>query len=50
MVSGVGPKETLEKFDIDVISELKGVGQNMWVRITVMPSMAAYALAALLTD
>lgn len=30
MVSGVGPKETLEKYDIPVISDLPGVGQNMW--------------------
>jgi len=30
MVSGVGPAETLEKFDIPVISDLAGVGQNMW--------------------
>lgn len=29
MVSGVGPKETLEKFDIPIISDLPGVGQNM---------------------
>ena len=32
MVSGIGPRETLEKFDIQVLSELPGVGQNMWVR------------------
>ena len=30
MVSGIGPKETLQKFDIPVISDLPGVGQNMW--------------------
>lgn len=30
MVSGVGPAETLKKFDIPVVSELPGVGQNMW--------------------
>lgn len=29
MVSGVGPRETLEKFDIEVLSELPGVGQNV---------------------
>ena len=34
MVSGVGPKETLKKLGIDIVSELKGVGQNMWVSIT----------------
>ena len=32
MVSGVGPKATLEKHGIPVLSELPGVGQNMWVR------------------
>jgi choline dehydrogenase len=33
MVSGVGPKETLKKFDIPIISDLAGVGQNMWDHI-----------------
>ncbi|OTB00680.1 hypothetical protein M426DRAFT_65339 [Hypoxylon sp. CI-4A] len=28
MVSGVGPKETLEQFDIPVVADLPGVGQN----------------------
>lgn len=32
MVSGIGPKETLEALDIPVIADLAGVGQNMWVR------------------
>ncbi|KAI6912136.1 GMC oxidoreductase [Hortaea werneckii] len=30
MVSGVGPSETLQKFDIPVVSDLAGVGQNLW--------------------
>ena len=30
MVSGIGPQETLQKNGIDVISNLAGVGQNMW--------------------
>lgn len=30
MVSGVGPRDTLEGLNIPVISELPGVGQNMW--------------------
>ncbi|TVY45325.1 Dehydrogenase [Lachnellula subtilissima] len=33
MVSGVGPAATLEEFDIDVVSDLAGVGQNMWDHI-----------------
>ena len=38
MASGIGPKQTLEKYDIDVLSDRGGVGQNMqdhiWVAIT----------------
>lgn len=30
MVSGVGPKQTLDKFSIPIVSDLPGVGQNMW--------------------
>ncbi|MCJ1356957.1 MAG: hypothetical protein MMC33_006953 [Icmadophila ericetorum] len=30
MVSGVGPAVTLEKYGIDVVSDLPGVGQNEW--------------------
>lgn len=30
MVSGIGPKETLEKLDIPVVVEAPGVGQNLW--------------------
>lgn len=30
MVSGIGPQDTLQQFDIPVISNLPGVGQNMW--------------------
>ena len=33
MVSGVGPKNLLSQFDIPVISDLPGVGQNMWDHI-----------------
>ena len=35
MVSGIGPKETLEANDIEVISERKCVGQNLWDHIWV---------------
>ena len=34
MVSGVGPAVTLEKYGIDVVSDLPGVGQNEWVSIS----------------
>jgi choline dehydrogenase-like flavoprotein len=30
MVSGIGPSETLRKYGIEVLSDLPGVGQNMW--------------------
>lgn len=30
MVSGIGPRDILEKFSIPCIQNLKGVGQNMW--------------------
>lgn len=33
MVSGVGPKATLEKFRIPCVQNLGGVGQNMWDHI-----------------
>jgi choline dehydrogenase-like flavoprotein len=38
MVSGIGPKETLNKFDIKPVSTLEGVGQNMWDHIFFGPS------------
>ncbi|KAF4951454.1 hypothetical protein FSARC_12909 [Fusarium sarcochroum] len=38
MVSGIGPKETLDKFDIEHVSVLEGVGQNMWDHIFFGPS------------
>lgn len=38
MVSGVGPKETLDKFDIDIIADRPGVGQNMWDHIMFGPA------------
>ena len=33
MVSGIGPAPTLANLNIPVISDLSGVGQNMWVSI-----------------
>jgi choline dehydrogenase-like flavoprotein len=38
MVSGIGPRDQLEAHGIDVISELPGVGQNMWDHPTFGPS------------
>ncbi|KAI1081867.1 glucose-methanol-choline oxidoreductase [Whalleya microplaca] len=38
MVSGIGPRNTLEKLDIEVISDLQGVGQNMWDHVSLTPS------------
>lgn len=38
MVSGIGPAETLSEYGIDVISDLPGVGQNMWDHILFGPS------------
>lgn len=31
MISGIGPRKTLEGLRIQVLADLKGVGQNMWV-------------------
>lgn len=38
MVSGVGPKAILNQYSIPVISDLEGVGQNMWDHILFGPS------------
>ena len=38
MVSGIGPRDQLEDHGINVISELPGVGQNMWDHPTFGPS------------
>lgn len=31
MVSGIGPKATLDKLNISVLADRYGVGQNLWV-------------------
>jgi choline dehydrogenase len=38
MVSGVGPASTLQSYGIQVVSDLPGVGQNMWDHALVSPS------------
>lgn len=38
MVSGVGPAETLQKFNIPVVADRAGVGQNMWDHVFFGPS------------
>ena len=38
MVSGIGPKETLQKFKIDVVADRPGVGQNMWDHVMFGPA------------
>lgn len=30
MVSGIGPRQTLEEYNVSVLSDLPGVGQNLW--------------------
>lgn len=40
MVSGIGPKETLEAMNIPVLADLSGVGQNMWDHIAFSPAYA----------
>lgn len=37
MTSGIGPKDTLQNLGIEVISDLPGVGQNMWDHILFGP-------------
>ncbi|QSZ37525.1 hypothetical protein DSL72_008623 [Monilinia vaccinii-corymbosi] len=38
MLSGIGPKETLDRWNIPAISILEGVGQNMWDHIFFGPT------------
>lgn len=38
MVSGIGPRETLEQHEIEVIANRPGVGQNMWDHIMFGPA------------
>ncbi|KAK4507783.1 hypothetical protein PRZ48_001518 [Zasmidium cellare] len=38
MVSGIGPAATLQQYDIPVLKDLPGVGQNMWDHIFFGPT------------
>lgn len=38
MVSGIGPAHTLERYGIEVLSSLPGVGQNMWDHVFFGPT------------
>ncbi|EAW14213.1 GMC family oxidoreductase [Aspergillus clavatus NRRL 1] len=38
MVSGIGPADTLEELDIDIIRNAPGVGQNMWDHVFFGPT------------
>ncbi|KAL9563845.1 hypothetical protein ACKAV7_012017 [Fusarium commune] len=44
MVSGVGPKKHLQEFNIPVIADIPGVGQNMWDHILFGPSFEVQGL------
>ncbi|KAK5947173.1 hypothetical protein PMZ80_001320 [Knufia obscura] len=46
MVSGVGPRATLEQFNIPVLSDLPGVGQNMWDHIKFGPAYRVNVLTS----
>ena len=46
MVSGVGPEDLLSAHGIDIVSNLPGVGQNMWEQLLYGPS---YAVKNILT-
>lgn len=38
MVSGIGPREQLERYNITVLADRPGVGQNMWDHLDFRPS------------
>ncbi|PBP24868.1 GMC oxidoreductase [Diplocarpon rosae] len=38
MLSGIGPATALQQFNIEVLSNLRGVGQNMWDHVFFGPS------------
>ena len=46
MVSGIGNKTQLDSFNIDTISDLPGVGQNLWDHVLFRPSHAVNLITA----
>lgn len=46
MVSGIGPKETLEQYNISVVKDSPGVGQNMWDHVLFGANRAVNVLTA----
>lgn len=46
MVSGIGPKATLDKFNIPVIADRPGVGGNMWDHVLFGPSYRVSVITA----
>lgn len=46
MVSGIGPKESLEKHGIPVVADRPGVGQNMWDHVLMGPSYRINAITS----
>lgn len=46
MVSGVGPKSTLNRHNIPVVADRPGVGQNMWDHVLMGPSYRINAITS----
>ncbi|EYE92427.1 GMC family oxidoreductase [Aspergillus ruber CBS 135680] len=46
MVSGVGPKASLEKHNIPVVADRPGVGQNMWDHVLMGPTYRVNAITS----
>lgn len=52
MVSGVGPRQIMEEHGIEIVSELPGVGQNLWdspLFVTLVCKLTYLLLRCLLT-
>ena len=44
MVSGIGPKATLQQHNIPIITERPGIGQNLWVGVRLCPFLISRPL------